>query len=233
MPAAEKRFFVSNQGLEKDLVLSGAEHNHLANVLRLRVGDGIIAVCGDEFDYQYKITSISKSQTNLSLAKKWLNQYNPKKALTVYMGVIKHDNLALAVEKLNEIGVKRIVLFKSAHSQNIPIKLEKLQITANQSCKQCGRSIPLKVCEVLAFQDMLKSLPKSTVFADEKETSARFGASVAANAIVIGPEGGFTDAERELLRKSAAAISLGPRILRAETAAIVGASLVLSQLGEI
>jgi len=226
MPGAERRFFVSNQALEKELVLNGAEHNHLANVLRLRVGEEVIIICGDEFDYRYEIISITKSQSNIRLIKKSPNKYNPEKNLTVYMGIIKHDNLALAVEKLNEIGVTEVVLFKSVNPQNIPVKIEKLQATANQSCRQCGRSIPLKVRGVIGFAE----LPSGAVFADEKEKSQKIQN---ANAIIIGPEGGFTDSEREQLRKIATPVSLGSRILRSETAAIAGATLMLSKLGEI
>ena len=226
MPGAERRFYVTQQGLGKDLVLSGTEHNHLANVLRLRVGEEVIIVCGDEFDYLYEIVSITKSQTNLSLAKKRLNTYNPKKAVTVHIGVIKHDNLALAVEKLNEIGVTEVVLFKSARCQNTPVKLDKLQSVANQSCKQCGRSVPLKISGVIGFD----KLPKGALFADEKEKTSKFPT---ANTIIIGPEGGFTDSEREQLRKTGTPISLGARILRTETAAIVGATMLLSKMGEL
>jgi len=235
MPAA-RRFFVTSQALEKELVLSGAEHNHLANVLRLRAGDEVIIVCGDEFDYHYQITSIAKDKTVLRLAGKLQNTCNPKQRFTVYIGIIKHDNLALAIEKLNEVGVAEVVLFKSANCQNIPVKLEKLQTIALQSCKQCGRSIPLKVSGVLNFDELLKDIPGNVIFADEALRGAHMRGEAISNrpaGIIIGPEGGFTDAERETLRKTATAVPLGPRILRAETAAIVVSALILSKLGEI
>jgi 16S rRNA (uracil1498-N3)-methyltransferase len=224
MPAA-RRFYINIQGLSQDLVLSGSEHNHLANVLRLRIGDEVIIVCGDEVDYYYKISEIKKSQTKLTFIGKQQNTHNPKTKLTVYMGVIKHDNLALATEKLNEIGVTEVVLFKSANSQNIPVKLEKLQAVAQQSCKQCGRSIPVKVGGVLTFEEVLKEIPENVIFADPTTSAAR--TPIPAKGIIIGPEGGFTDSEREKLRQKAMHVSLGPRILRAETAAIVGAALIL------
>ena len=231
MPAA-KRFYVSNQGLEKDLVLDGVEHKHLSKVLRLREGTEIIAVCGDEFDYHFKIDSITKTQTHLSFIEKQLNTQNPQKGLTVYIGVIKHDNLALAIEKLNEIGATEVVLFQSARCQNIPIKLDKLQIIAQQSCKQCGRSIPLKVRGVLSFKEMLKFIPENTLLADATLRAVGRQSSES-NAIIIGPEGGFIDIERTQLRKCTAPISLGARTLRVETAAIVGAAVLLSKMGEL
>ena len=219
--------------------MSGTEHNHLANVLRLRVGDEITVVCGDEFDYFYAISSISKSQTNLSLVEKRLNTCNPKQNLTIYLAVIKFDNLAQAVTQLNEIGVTEVVIFKSANCQNVNVNLDKLQSIANQSCKQCHRSIPLKVSGIIPFEH----LPKGAIFADIIPFERRRGGTRWASdgvveasdvdALIIGPEGGFTDSERAMLREKATPISLGPRILRAETAAVVGASLMLSRLGEI
>ena len=245
MPGA-RRFYVQNQGLEKDLFLRDTEHNHLANVLRLRIGDKIIAMCGDEYDYTYEITRITKNETSLMLINKSPNMHNPQKQLTVYIGAIKHDNLALAIEKLNEIGVTEVVIFKSERSQNVPTKIDKLQTTANQSCKQCGRSIPLKARGVLTFSDMLIALPKENVYyADEsslgeKETLASLRANATQSlseaqgcSIIIGPEGGFTDIERGKLRALATPISLGARILRAETAAIISATILLSIMGEI
>lgn len=229
MPGA-KRFYVSKQAPKKELVLDGIEHNHLAHVLRLKVGDEIIVVCGDEFDYLYKIKNIAKSGTILVFDEKRENIYNPKSQLVVYLGVIKYDNLGLVVEKLNEIGVTEVVLFKSVNCQNVQIKIDKLQTVANQSCKQCGRSVPLKVRGVLTFDELLKEIPSNTIFADEKEESTKIQN---ANAIIIGPEGGFADTERDSLRVCAKPATLGTRILRAETAAIIGAGLILSQKGEI
>ena len=231
-----RRFFVNiKQGLGKDLVLVDSEHNHLANVLRLKTGDQIIAVCGDEFDYSYQINKITKQSTELKYLGAQKNMYNPKVKLTVYMGVIKHENLAVAVQKLNEIGVCEIVLFKSSNCQNIPAKIEKLRTVAEQSCKQCGRSIPLNVRGVLDFEQMIKELPSGAVFCDEIEiTSSISSPCKDVPAIIIGPEGGFTQTERGQVRSGGAvSVSLGKRILRAETAAIVASSIVLSKLGEI
>ena len=220
-----RRFYIdTKQGLSRDLVLTGSEHNHLANVLRLMAGDEIIAVCGDEFDYLYSILRITKNNTQLKFISKNENPFNPRVKFTVYMGVIKHDNLALAVSALNEIGATQIVLFKTARAQNIPARIDKLQAIAQQSCKQCGRSIPLAVRGVISFEQLLTEIPKDTIFADEKEESKQVKS---ASAIIIGPEGGFTEQERELLRKTATPVSLGGRILRAETAAVVGAAKLL------
>jgi len=205
--------------------LTDAEHNHLANVLRLKVGDTIIAVRGDEFDYFFQIAAITKKETKLKFLEKQKNQHNPQKSFTVYLGAIKFDNLALAVTQLNEIGVTDIVIFRSERCQNVPVNIEKLQKIAEQSCKQCGRSIPVRVKEC-----KFEEIPSGGIFADEKCTSLR-GVHDEAISIIIGPEGGFTEREREELKQKATPVSLGGRILRAETAAVVGAAILLHAFG--
>jgi len=234
-----KRFFV-NQALGKDFILQGIEHNHLANVLRLQVGEEIVVCNGDEFDYVFEISNITKQGTTLIFLSKVINDKNPKSNVTVFLATIKHESLSLAVEKLNEIGATEIVLFNSARC-NVPIKsvkLDKLKTIAEQSCKQCERSMPVKI-RVGKLSDLDKF--DFVVFADETQNRkilcslSDIPHNVKNVAIVIGPEGGFTNAERDALcaMPSVRAVSLGSRILRAETAAIAATTLVMARLGEM
>lgn len=226
-----KRFYYGSGSLDsKDtVVLTDTEHNHLAHVLRLRVGDGVIAVCGDEFDYQYIVTAISKNKTELQFVAKCKNQCNPREKFIVYIAQIKYENLSVAVSKLNELGASEIVVFNSANC-NSTVKIDKLKMVAEQSCKQCGRSIPVVVRGVLSFADMLNELPDGAVFADENVECGRIeGGSVA----VIGCEGGFTKSERAALNQICTPVTLGRRILRAETAAIALSSVLLNKMGEL
>ena len=231
-----KRFFVKteNQSLAKDFFLVDSEHHHLANVMRLRVGDELVIVCGDEFDYFYKIVSITKNSTGLEFVKRVVNQCNPKEKLTVYISLIKFDNLVTAITKLSEIGVSDVVLFNSDYS-NIATKsvnILKLEKILEQSCKQCERSIPIKLRGVMSFAEMLKDLPGNVVFADETKRDEKLSFA-GVDAVVIGPEGGFSGQERDALGIVAKPISLGRRVLRTETAAIVASTLILSKKGEI
>jgi len=195
-----KRFFVE-KSLGGGVELVGSEHHHLCNVLRMRTGDEVILVCGDEFDYKYLITSITKTNAQLRFVKKETNKHNPTSLFSIYLGAIKPDSLHVAVTGLNEVGVSDLYIFKSKHS-NANVNIEKLNSIAKQSCKQCGRSIPLKVHEI-----EMKDIPK--------------------NSIVIGPEGGFTDDELELIGKQP---YLGARTLRAETAVVIAAALQMKEL---
>jgi 16S rRNA (uracil1498-N3)-methyltransferase len=209
------------------LIIRGAEHNHIANVLRMSAGGEITVISGDKFNRLYVISDITKKQTALRFVSQTKNECNPDKEFTVYLALIKADNLAVAVQKLNEIGVTELKLFASKFT-SVPVKqinIARLNEIARQSCKQCGRSIPLRVSFV---RDLFADLAgKHALFADEmrrhKGNSGLIQYS-GFDSLVVGGAGGFDSDEREKLNVLATPFSLGHRILRAETAAIVGAA---------
>ncbi|MDR0462179.1 MAG: 16S rRNA (uracil(1498)-N(3))-methyltransferase [Christensenellaceae bacterium] len=231
-----RRFLAPTDKLEYNFELTGPEHHHLSTVTRSNIGD--MVCCGNgEFDYHYEIIGITKNATSLRFDHKEPNTANPQAQLTVFMPLIKLDNLTLTVQKLNEIGVHEIVLFNAARC-NVPAKaisIEKLRAIATQSCKQCGRSIPIKV----SFGKIPPTGFGQIIFANEHEEKMKLHNMVfhyfSPGALIIGPEGGFTDAEREMLckTKGVTSVSLGNRILRAETAAIVASAIILSRHGEL
>jgi len=235
-----RRFYI-NQDLGFDVAMEGGEHNHLANVLRMKVGDMVVLFCGDEYDYTYEITYVTRDYTNLRFVSRAKNIANPAVNLVVFLGVIKLDNLSLVVEKLNELGVGELVPFVCANS-NIPAKAintEKLEIVAKQSCKQCGRSIPLKVHHTLRFNEMLDKMSKFDMafYADRGEKFDRVYFSEVQNAnhvaVIIGPEGGFTIDESSAVTQLARPVTLGSRTLRSETAAMAASTILLSMMGEM
>jgi 16S rRNA (uracil1498-N3)-methyltransferase len=241
-----KRIYVPNVP-EHNFDLSGDEHNHLANVARARIGESIIAICGDLYDYHFQITSITKNKTTLEFVRKTPNSQNPHKHTVVFLGVIKPDNMTLVTQKLNELGILTLIPFTSSRTNAPAPNIEKLNRVSQQSCKQCGRSSPMLIQKTLTFPELLNLIKSESVakpdvttqiiFADECETAQKLGelkiTKANSTALIIGPEGGFAEAEREQLRQIATPVSLGKRILRAETAAISAASIILSKLGEI
>ena len=237
-----KTFFVDK--IDGNLIkLQSDEHNHLKNVLRLNVNDQVKVVCGDEFNYYCKVCEINKKDSVLKVEKKELNTANPKVNLTCYMALIKNDNLTLVVQKLTELGCSNFVPFESAYTVNKDkgTKTEKLITVTKQSLKQCGRSIPMNISEtknILKLDNMLKA-HDLIIFANETEKSSNLNTVLAKNsnakniAIIVGCEGGFTQEEiKYLLAHGAKSISLGNRILRAETAAIMLTSIVLNHFKE-
>lgn len=236
-----KRFFVG-QNLEENTIVTidGVEHNHIKNVLRLKIGDEIILVCGDDFDYISQIVDISKGCTKVKISQKVPNIYNPTSDVTVFQALVKMDNMTLIVQKLTELGVKTFVPFESEFitSKDKFNKCQKLQEISNQSIKQCKRSIPMRVESTKSFDEVLRSLVDFdiVIFANECEKTFSLsdielkGSRIA---IIIGSEGGFSFSEIErLIGGGAKSVSLGKRILRAETASIALTSVVMYMIGE-
>lgn len=236
-----KRFFVEK--LTRPLfVLEGAENKHLAEVLRAKKGDRVLLCTGDGFDYEYEIVGFSRSSTTLEYKSERLNTSEPELFLTVYFSMLKGDKSELVVQKLTELGVKRIVPFISEFSVSRPDKTDRLARAALEACKQCGRAVIPEVSGILSFKEMLDSLDKheKTVFAYEdiskssKTISDYLSGSEKDVALIIGPEGGFSEKEYRAIafEKSIEPVSLGRRILRAETAAIAATAVILSLEGE-
>lgn len=150
-----KRFYI-NEKLEvnKDYYIEGIEHNHIKNVMRMNEGDEIILVCGDEYDYYAKIKRITKGDTLVNISDKCLNNHNPISNVTVFQALVKSDNMSLIIQKLTELGVKDFIPFESEFitSKDKFGKKDKLQEISNQSIKQCKRSIPMHVHNVVSFK---------------------------------------------------------------------------------
>ncbi len=237
-----KRFFVGHDlEVNKTYKIDGIEHNHIKNVMRMGVGDELILVCGDEFDYHGKIVAMSKGDTSVTIQNCTPNIYNPKCNITVFQALVKSDNMTLIIQKLTELGVNSFVPFESEFitSKDKFGKTSKFQEISNQSIKQCKRSRPMRVAETISFDTLVKSLKDYDIvlFANECERVEKLE-SVGLDenkkvAIIVGSEGGFSESEiNKLIQNGAKSISLGKRILRAETASIALTSVVMYLMGE-
>lgn len=237
-----KRFFLNaDLQLNKSYKIENIEHNHIKNVMRMSVGDKIIIVNGNEFDYTAEIIDMTKGHTLVKILEKTDNVYNPKANVTVFQALVKSDNMALIVQKLTELGVTEFVPFESEFitSKDKFGKANKLQEISNQSIKQCKRSIPMQVSSVHSFNQMLNKLDDydTIVFANECEDTQNLNEiELQKNqkvAIIVGSEGGFSvDEIAKIKDKKAHSITLGKRILRAETCAISLTSVVMFIMGE-
>ncbi len=228
-----KRFFVDESIQGQCVNITGEENNHLVNVLRMKVGDKIIVNCGDEYDYICTITEMEKRLTRCTINDKVINAFNPTKQIDVFQSLIKNDKMAIVTQKLNEIGVSNLKLFETKFQTVKPSenKQDKLQKISNQSAKQCKRSIPMQVSSILTFNEMLVQLNEYDIilFANECEKTVVLQEvldklqSVSSVAIIIGSEGGFSAEEIDAIMNNSRveSVSLGSRILRAETASIV------------
>ncbi len=232
-----RRFVVEQPIVGNSVLLTGDEHNHAANVMRLKIGDKIIVTCNDEYDYICDVEEISKKTTTCRVVSKAINEHNPSAVIDVFQSLIKNDKMSILVQKLSELGIANLRLFETKFQTVKPSenKKDKLQKISNQSAKQCKRSLFMTVHDAISFCKMLQDLSNYDIvlFANECEESAMLNQICnhlqrdKKIALIIGSEGGFDKSEIDrIIAAGAKSVSLGKRILRAETASIALAGFV-------
>lgn len=243
-----RKFYLQSEKnfeLNQNIIVEGDEFLHIVNVLRKKVGDEIIAIDGSGLDYKCKITSIEKKKLVLNVLDIQTCQSETKSNVSVFQALVKGDKFELIIQKLTELGVKSLVPFSSSFCQVKPntTRLDRLEKISIEALKQCGRAKKVEINSILSFEQMLEKLSEydKVIFAYENAnqdlTSESFmlGKDKAKNvAIVIGSEGGFSEDECKQIcqNPNVCMVSLGKRILRAETAAISLTSVVMYLLGE-
>ena len=242
-----RRFIVDEKGIiledEISLNIKGSEVKHI-QVLRHNVGEEIIVN-----EYVCKIVDMKKDSILLKKVKLAPKVGEPNIDLTLYLAMLKGEKMDLAVQKAVELGCKKIVPF---FSKNVIVKLDekamkkrrdKLQTIVNEACKQCGRTDKVEVLDFVTFSEMLKNLDNYDIsfFAYENEKKSLHEVidevktgRVTHMSCIIGPEGGFDviEAEKLIGVSNVKCISLGSRILRAETAAFNLISILMYEFDE-
>lgn len=220
-------------------IISGDEFLHLKTVLRMKEGDEVVVLDGTKNEYTGNITQIKKDKAIVNIASSCVCKALPKKSISVFQAFVKREKFELIVQKAVELGVKKFYPFTSKNcvAKDSINKYDRLEKIVFSACKQCECSVPMSVQKALSFEDMLKCASKHDIvlFANERD-GEKFDFSNLKNykniAVIIGPEGGFTEEEKKrILSTKAESISLGNRILRSETASIVliGIASVLSE----
>lgn len=234
-----KRFFVDTVGEISELC--GEEFEHAKNVLRLSVGSEVILLDNSGKEYTAVITAVEKKRMTLNVVRTELGSREAAADVCLLFGYLKNaDKNEFIVQKAVELGVNKIGVFSSEYSSAYmnANKLERLNKVSKEAAKQCLRSI---APEVVYFDDLEKALGfakdyENKVFACEFATESKcdLGKLAGSTAIVIGSEGGFSREEEQLANDLGfASVTLGKRILRAETAAVALTSVVMFSLGEL
>lgn len=237
--SALKRFFVGNIGDTTELV--GEEFEHAKNVLRLGVGAEVILLDNSGKEYTAVIAAVEKKRMLLNVVREEVGQREAATDVFLLFGYLKNaDKNEFIVQKAVELGVNRIGVFSSEYSSAYmnANKLERLNKVSKEAAKQCLRSV---APEVVYYDTLEKGLQaaedyQNKLFACEfaTESKADIANLQGSVAIVIGSEGGFSRAEEEYANtKGFASVTLGKRILRAETAAVALTSVVMFSLGEL
>ena len=237
--AGLKRFFVDEIGATA--VLVGEEFEHAKNVLRLGVGDEVVLLDNSGKEYTAVIASQEKRAMTLNVIGETQGDKEPNTKIALAFGYLKNaDKNEFIVQKAVELGVSEIIAFSSEYSSAFmnENKLERLNKVSKEASKQCMRSVAPTVVYARTFKQALDGLAgyENKLFACEFATASQTDIKKlrGSTAIVIGSEGGFTREEEELANSLGfSSVSLGKRILRAETAAVALTSVVAFSLGEL
>jgi len=229
------RYYCSNLAQipkDKRITIRDTEAHHLAKVMRQEIGDAIELFDGSGRWAAAVISLIKKSYVELEVTE--LHEIDPQlehSHMSVAAALPKGDRFRWMIEKLTELGIDRFVPLITERSVVIPRdgKIEKMQQTVLTAMKQSKRLIEMTISDPVSWSDLLAQSrsEQAILIADP---AGLCPSSIAIDAdhkllICIGPEGGFTDAELQMARQAGAReISLGPAILRTETAAIAAAA---------
>ena len=231
-PRSLPRLFVRSPiGEGASVELDAAQANYLGNVMRLGVGAEVLV-----FDGQSRIAEAAKKRMTLTVERR---TREPEAIPDVWVAFapVKRAQTDWLVEKATELGAARLLPVMTKRTVAERVRLERLEAIAIEAAEQCGRTRLPDIAEPMPLNQLLQSRDASRrlYFADEEGGVHAASAFAAGPALVlIGPEGGFTDNERSLIRAAANAvpISLGPRILRAETAALAALAAWMSAAGD-
>jgi 16S rRNA (uracil1498-N3)-methyltransferase len=234
------------------LAPDGGQVNYLRNVLRLRPGDPVLVFNGRDGEWRAAVADGGKRALGLAVEAASRAQ-TPALDLHYWFAPLKHARLDYMVQKAVEMGVSRLQPVLTQHGQVARLNLERMRANAIEAAQQCGIltlpdiAAPLRLDRILAERDPARLL----VFCDEDvEVKDPVAALAAVHrksdsgplstpaptplAVLVGPEGGFADAERAALLRlpGVVRLALGPRVLRADTAAVAALALVQSVLGD-
>jgi 16S rRNA (uracil1498-N3)-methyltransferase len=223
-----ERFFVSQPIENSRALVEGPEAHHLAHVLRAKPGDAVVLFDGSGREFDARIEKISKSAVECIVEhERTVNRESPI-SLSLAVALPKGDRQRWLVEKTVELGVARIIplLTERGVAQPVETALARLRRSVIEASKQCGRNTLMEIgepCRLDALITATKSIPTRLIAHPGGSSILQACSSLAPRAEVvaaIGPEGGFTEAEvGQALASGWMIVSLGPRILRVETAA--------------
>lgn len=222
------------------IALDAGQAHYLGNVLRLTAGDGVLVFNGRDGEWNAMLTG-AKRATVLAIGTRTRAQ-TLAADLHYLFAPLKSARLDYMVQKAVEMGVSRLMPIITRHGQVARINAERMRKNAIEAAEQCGILVLPEIASPVAFSRYLgeREPGRYLVFCDETAEVADPVAALGALpprsplAVLIGPEGGFADDERAaLLRQpNVVRLALGPRILRADTAAIAVLALVQAVLGD-
>ncbi|MFG1462997.1 16S rRNA (uracil(1498)-N(3))-methyltransferase [Xanthobacter sp. DSM 24535] len=241
-PSRLQRLFVEDDLSDGAQILLAAEQAHyVANVLRMQVGGSLLLFNGRDGEWLAHRIEGHKREVRFA-AERALRPQPPAGDLDYAFAPLKHARLDYMIQKAVEMGAGRLVPVLTRYTQVNRVNTDRMRANAVEAAEQCGiLSLP-QVSEPVALDKWLAALPRDRVlvFCDESAAHTDPIATLRAAApgpasVLIGPEGGFASEERRMLHAhpGVVVLSLGPRILRADTAAVAALTLIQAVRGDL
>lgn len=245
------RFFVVDPGQIRDglVTITGEDVNHIRRVLRLRAGDELQVLDGHGTAYLLTLEEVGPQEVRGRVKESWTRESEPLSGVTLVQGLPKGEKMDFIVQKCTELGISRIIPTRTRYSivewegEKARARAERWRKIVREAAKQCGRSSFPEIEEIQDWSEVLgegKHPGSLRLMPWEEETERHLRDALAGLpqggrvSIFIGPEGGFSPQEVSQAREAGiTTVTLGPRILRTETAGPAVVAMILFALGDL
>ncbi len=243
------RFFVSPDGFsEKTATIKGPDVNHIRTVLRMKPGDRVEVIDGEGFQYEVVLAEVERDHVRGKILSKTAMQTESPVNIRMGQALIKGNAFDLLVRKATELGVHSIVAIRTQRcvarlaKESESYRTQRWQRIAEEASKQCGRSrVPEIHSTVLSIEEFCQQSSdcdlKLVFWEEEQKTRLQdiiSPDSVSSIAFLAGPEGGWTEEEVDFLKQQGfQTVTLGPRLLKADSASLVILSLLQHRWGDL
>lgn len=237
-----RRFFVDPQAITADTaLLSKTESQHIVSALRLQLGETVELFDGTGTVYHGKLQKLSREQVTVRLLSMHNENFEISPPVFLLQSLLKGKKMDFLVQKSTELGVHTFQPLMTRYSENRgnhQRQHERWQRIMLEACKQCKRTVPMQINPLVKFKQIDLSLFSTKLLVWEDEHQQPIDPKQLANkdsiCLLIGPEGGFHEEEVDHARKNGfQTVTLGKRILRAETATLATVAIVQYLLGTL
>lgn len=234
-------------GVDASIVLNSADSHYVATVMRLKAGDNLALFNGRDGEWLGRIKSASKRAVEVTLGDR-LRAQKLEPDVWLVFAPVKRARIDFIAQKATELGASRLLPVMTERTNVSRVNHARLQANAKEAAEQCERLVRPEVSETQTLAELIAAWPsgRRMMFCDEslsgrpalevlqQAAGGRDLANPGPWAVLTGPEGGFSDEEQALIRAQdfSLAVSLGPRLLRADTAALAALSLWQAALGD-
>ena len=246
-----RRFFVENPIIDENgaCVISGSEARHMTKVIRMARGDRFVLMGGNGEHFLAVVRSIGPREVRADIERALGIPAPSPVEITLCQALLRSDPMDYLIQKTSELGVDRIFPFFSSRTvakigaEKFEKKAKHWQGVATSAAKQCGRPLPARISTPISLPELLagfsgEDCPKLVLWEEEESTGLKklLQESYKRERIIgmVGPEGGFSEDEIEMTREEGfIPVSLGSRVLRAETAAMAMVAVVQYEWGDL